>query len=84
MAPSPGFLVFFKLVFIVICLGVVHAVVLLPCLLQFLVDMRIRLGRRGKHVEPAVLLSVSKISEEVVLKTKVNATHLQAYDNLGF
>ena len=64
LAPSPGFIIFFKIIFIVIVLGVIHALILLPFLLQFLVDSRSRL-KRSDSPDPAVLLSVKKISEEL-------------------
>ena len=81
LAPSPGFIIFFKIIFIVIVLGVIHALILLPFLLQFLVDSRSRL-KRSDSPDPAVLLSVKKISEEVVLKAKIDEKG--AFDNHAF
>jgi hypothetical protein len=37
-APSSSYLIFFKMIFIVICLGLVHSLVLVPVLLQLLLD----------------------------------------------
>jgi len=81
LAPSPGFIIFFKIIFIVICLGVLHALVLLPFLLQFLVDVKLRL-KRSSAPEPAVLLSVRQITEEVIIKAKIDEKG--AFDNLAF
>lgn len=47
-APSRGFVIFFKMVLIVIVLGVVHSLVLLPCLLQFIIDLKTTFHPKSK------------------------------------
>ena len=60
-APSTGFVIFFKMIFIVISLGIFHSLVVLPCLLQFLVDIRSNIQSPTSKQAPT-LVSVKKIS----------------------
>ena len=58
-APSRGFVIFFKMIFIVISLGLVHSLVLLPCLLQFMIDIKSYLQPKSKA--PPKLVYMSKL-----------------------
>ena len=77
-APSTGFVIFFKVIFIVITLGIVHSLIILPCLLQMMVDVRMVLQSSRKEKE---------LGKEGVKKapscTLVSVTKLE-YDNYGF
>ena len=59
-APSTGFVIFFKMIFIVITLGIFHSLVVLPCLLHFLLEVRSTL--KTTQPQPPTLISVTKIT----------------------
>ena len=61
-APSYGFVIFFKMVFIVISLGFFHSLILLPCLLQFLLDLKKSL--KQEKAEPPKLIYARKLCYE--------------------
>ena len=39
-APSSSYVIFFKMIFIVVVLGVIHSLILVPLLLQLLLDIK--------------------------------------------
>ena len=39
-APSSSYVIFFKMIFIVVVLGVIHSLILVPILLQLLLDIK--------------------------------------------
>jgi hypothetical protein len=73
-APSSSYLIFFKMIFIVICLGLVHSLVLVPVLLQLLLDTQsyLRQGGRQQNIFNSVLVPTYSPSQCTTLRNTLS------------